>query len=702
MSEMEFKYHAFISYSQDPDKRLAMKLKANLEKFGLGWHRLKKQQMYIFRDATDLSLTQDLSSKIKEGLRQSEFLIVLAQRKLSLTAQSWVNQEIEYFIEICKERKIDPLDQIILVLTDGLIEWDRIKNSWNYEKTNVLPLILQNAFISQPLYADLRPLREAIPDRLKRKIFNDAVIVIVARLLKKKPGEIQNMVIRSQRIIISFGIVLMIVLMTLTIFSVIQSNIANLKKIEAQDNLELSQKSEKKAVEQTELAVKEKKRAEREAKRAEDEAYRANMARKEEAVQRKKAQENEKIAEMERSIAEFARDTAEIRRQEAVLARLKTDTLNQLLLAENLSILYNNSVLKNPDDAQLAIVYTDSVLKSVSIFNAYFNPNQSGHYNKIKSVYSALRGAYIANMPVSMNLKLSFSNIALARDGELYLLNRNGEFSGIKSGIAGKVPFKNNDLSIFEIIHAPGSNFVIYSLQDGSFEIFDLSSKNLIQFEFPADQFKAIINAAYYNDPDHTIKLVNKNGQLMNFIITENGKAAFISSEFLNEKIIKTCNLSGSLFTLDTKGILKQGNQAGQAGEQVFRNVSDFYADQAGKNLYVGFTNGTIGIYHADTRQLMVVFKLQYRINRLIFDEISRTLIVQEGSNKIRLLKLINNQFVDLCESQFSSQINDFLLTPKGRFYVLYGKDRLVSWAIEQNEMESELKNRKEIITLNE
>ena len=51
-------------------------------------------------------------------------------------------------------------DFIILVVTKGDIEWDRAKNQWDFNITNVLPQSLRNIFKHEPIYADLRPLHD--------------------------------------------------------------------------------------------------------------------------------------------------------------------------------------------------------------------------------------------------------------------------------------------------------------------------------------------------------------------------------------------------------------------------------------------------------------------------------------------------------------------------------------------------------------
>ncbi|HEY4788381.1 MAG TPA: TIR domain-containing protein, partial [Bacteroidales bacterium] len=427
MNKANFKYNAFISYSQDPDKKLAREMEDRLEKFGIGWHRLKKQQLYIFRDATDLSLTHDLGAKIKEGLEQSEFLILLAQKKLSLSALNWVNQEVGYFLKLCEQRQVDPSDYIILVITDGEIEWDRKENNWNFEKTNVLPNALQNIYVAQPLYVDLRILKDSISYGIQKQALNEALVVIEARLLKKKPSEIQDMVIRLQQIVIAFTFVVAAVLLGLAIFSFIQKNKASENEKKAKHNQQIADREKKKAMNQSIIAL--------------HESTKAIYASIETRNEARKAEKERNNAKAEKDTADQQRDTANKRKKEAIdaknlaivqkgkadTAKYQTDTLNKLLEAENLSIIYANLVSKvNRKDRKIMKDDTDSILLAYELFNSYFNRNRKDHYRKIESIYTALHQAYIINENTERTFPVNYSHLFIAENNNVYLLNRSG------------------------------------------------------------------------------------------------------------------------------------------------------------------------------------------------------------------------------------------------------------------------------------
>ena len=106
----QYKYYAFISYKRE-DKKEAKRLQHALEYYRLPNHlRKEKPQLPeyirpIFRDMTDLEVGE-LSDQIHEGLEQSHFLIVVCSPRSAKS--SWVNNEVEYFISLGKQKNIIP------------------------------------------------------------------------------------------------------------------------------------------------------------------------------------------------------------------------------------------------------------------------------------------------------------------------------------------------------------------------------------------------------------------------------------------------------------------------------------------------------------------------------------------------------------------------------------------------------------------
>ncbi|MEE8077871.1 MAG: toll/interleukin-1 receptor domain-containing protein, partial [Pseudomonadales bacterium] len=132
------KYSAFLSYSHT-DLKWGKWLHSALERYrlprGLATERnLPRRLAPVFRDTEELAVSSDLSEAIVQALTDSEFLIVICSP--SAAQSSWVNREIELFVEQGKA------DRIICLLVDGSVD-------------ESIPATIRNR--AEPLAADVRP-----------------------------------------------------------------------------------------------------------------------------------------------------------------------------------------------------------------------------------------------------------------------------------------------------------------------------------------------------------------------------------------------------------------------------------------------------------------------------------------------------------------------------------------------------------------
>lgn len=109
--ERPFKYKAFISYSRKNEK-IASKLHEALETYTISAKliqnlpHLPKKLGRFFIDKEEMSAHHSLEEAIKDGLNNSEFLILICSP--DAVSSSYVNDEIEYFIKHRDRKKIIP------------------------------------------------------------------------------------------------------------------------------------------------------------------------------------------------------------------------------------------------------------------------------------------------------------------------------------------------------------------------------------------------------------------------------------------------------------------------------------------------------------------------------------------------------------------------------------------------------------------
>lgn len=114
MDGQVWEYKAFISYRHRSfDRKVAIQLQKMLETYHIPKKFGKREQWKVFRDETELPVSDDLSADICCALEKSEFLIVICSNE---TAHSkWCRQEIAYF----KELHQNTTKKICAVLIEG-------------------------------------------------------------------------------------------------------------------------------------------------------------------------------------------------------------------------------------------------------------------------------------------------------------------------------------------------------------------------------------------------------------------------------------------------------------------------------------------------------------------------------------------------------------------------------------------------------
>jgi hypothetical protein len=125
-----FRFKAFLSYSHAADGRLAPALQSALHRIARPWYRVRS--MWVFRDKTGLSVTPSLWVTIEAALSHSEYFLIMASPEAA--ASKWVQREVDWWLSKWGTRNL------LVLLTDGEVQWDPANNDWNWGSTTALPL----------------------------------------------------------------------------------------------------------------------------------------------------------------------------------------------------------------------------------------------------------------------------------------------------------------------------------------------------------------------------------------------------------------------------------------------------------------------------------------------------------------------------------------------------------------------------------
>jgi hypothetical protein len=688
VNQNKYAYKAFISYARDPDKQIAKMLEDKIERFGINWHRMGKQKLFIFRDITGLVPDKSLPHKIENALNNSEFLIILVQEKFSRPDFSWVNIEAENFIKSCIERGDDPADFIILVVTKGEIEWDRAKNQWDFNVTNVLPQSLRNIFKHEPIYIDLRLLHdESIPKSKKSQVFRDAIIPIVAKLLYKKPSEIQNQIIRLQRYAIGFIAIILVFISVLSVFAIVQKEKAVKNEIEAKrqekfavENAEEAKNQKNKAVENAEEAKRQEIKAvenAEEAKRQEIKAVEnANEAKRQEQIAVKNANE----AKRQESIA--VNNANEAKRQEtiAITEKAKTDTINKLIEAENLA-LKSLDFFKSLDDTLVSKIspeldssarnYSDSISKAFTLFNKYDGIQKEVHRNKLEPLYTSSIKSFIFSSQSKFKLDTLFDMIYQTPENKTIIFNLNGQIYDIDSKQRVNY-YAENFVDATPVL---GTNLILYSNYNKNNNLLDIKNEKPYHIEFPDLMGKDVISLAY-KEYGNTLIMNSKKGTVYEIQFNENQKT-FIP-QLVNNKSKLITSEHGNICNISYyDGELKIASNA----DSTRLNVSSYCIDDYNGSLFWGNSAGEVKERKLfDKDQEYTIASMKDRINKILFDQKNQILIVQVGANQVAMFFKMEWGFTKIYQETIGKRINDICLGKNGLVYVLYDRNRLVYW----------------------
>ncbi|MBR3032160.1 MAG: TIR domain-containing protein [Clostridiales bacterium] len=240
----KIKYDAFISYRHcEPDNEIAERLQKKLESFRLPDEVAKKVRRTrirrVFRDETELAVSDDLSEAIETALRESKYLIAVCSPQYLDSV--WCMKEIGYFLQY-RDRK-----HILLVLADGEPE-TAFPQVLFYEDVYTLGpdgRPVTSRIKREPLAADCR----AETSKSRNELIDKAVVRLAASIFGVEYDELNQRhkkalsTRRRNRLIAAFGVLGAVIAVCL--FFLIR--ISNQKK-------EISKKNEAIAMQNEEIA----------------------------------------------------------------------------------------------------------------------------------------------------------------------------------------------------------------------------------------------------------------------------------------------------------------------------------------------------------------------------------------------------------------------------------------------------------------
>jgi WD40 repeat protein len=103
------RYAAFVSYSHDADKRFALALQAQIERFDRRWYRWSRVSVFV--DKTRMAAADELWPSLQSAMEHSSWLVLIASPEAARSP--FVAKELSWWIEN------KPPGRIALVLADG-------------------------------------------------------------------------------------------------------------------------------------------------------------------------------------------------------------------------------------------------------------------------------------------------------------------------------------------------------------------------------------------------------------------------------------------------------------------------------------------------------------------------------------------------------------------------------------------------------
>ncbi|MEV0199762.1 TIR domain-containing protein [Nonomuraea sp. NPDC050691] len=181
-------YDAFISYSRATDAPVAKALRDELHRFIRPWYKMRA--LRVFLDQASLSANPGLWPSIREALDSSRCFILLASPEAAVSP--WPSREIEHWLAG------HPVDDLLLVLTDGRLVW--AGDGFDMARSNAIPAVLRDVYPQEPRWVDLTWARSRDGLDMRDPRFGDAVAELAAPLHGRPKEDLTGEDVRQHRL----------------------------------------------------------------------------------------------------------------------------------------------------------------------------------------------------------------------------------------------------------------------------------------------------------------------------------------------------------------------------------------------------------------------------------------------------------------------------------------------------------------------
>lgn len=139
-------YDAFISYTRDPDAKVASAIRDELHRFGRKPFELRA--MRVFMDQWSMTSRRTLRSELEQAIANSRHFVLIASPQSA--QRPFVKQELAWWLQRNGTRGLH------IVVIGGELTWDAEHGYFDGEKTDALPALLHRVFEAEPIWHDLR------------------------------------------------------------------------------------------------------------------------------------------------------------------------------------------------------------------------------------------------------------------------------------------------------------------------------------------------------------------------------------------------------------------------------------------------------------------------------------------------------------------------------------------------------------------